>query len=83
MLRLPTFHRPEREKARSHLTMFRFTTFRWLEHEKARSHLTRVRFPTFHRPEHEEARSHLTIHLTLYRCIMIANLSSRIKTNFL
>jgi len=40
MVRFPTFHRPEHEKARSHLTMVRFPTFHRPEHEKARSHLT-------------------------------------------
>jgi hypothetical protein len=36
----PPFCQPEREKARSHLTMFRFPTCRPTEREKARSHLT-------------------------------------------
>ncbi len=61
MVRFPTFHRLEREKACSHLTMLHFPTFHRPEREKARSHLTMVHFPTFHRPEHEKARSHLTM----------------------
>ena len=70
-------------KTRSHLTMVRFPTCPQPEREKARSHLTMVRFTTCPWPEHEKVRSHLTIRLTLCRCLMIANLSSRIKTNFL
>jgi hypothetical protein len=45
MVRFPTFHRPEHEKARSHLTMVCFLTFHRPGREKARSHLTMVRLP--------------------------------------